>query len=185
MVRWDEEWEAAQPAHLQQARKRARLGQMGTLALVVTGLLGLMVGGTRLRGLGHQGGAAASVLQAGPQDRESARFTLCRGGSIAACVVDGDTIWYRGVKIRVLDINAPEISHPQCNSEEDLGLKARDRLQALLNAGPFTLESRGARDADRYGRKLRAITRGGRSLGAVLVDEGLAEEWTGRRRNWC
>ena len=36
-----------------------------------------------------------------------------------------------------------------------------------------------------YGRKLRQITRGGTSLGEVLVAEGLAERWIGYRRNWC
>ncbi len=54
----------------------------------------------------------------------------------------------------------------------------------LLNAGAFTLEREG-RDEDRYGRKLRAVKRRGRSLGEVLVAEGLAERWTGRRRDWC
>jgi len=54
----------------------------------------------------------------------------------------------------------------------------------LLNAGPFALEQQG-RDKDRYGRKLRVVTRRGASVGEILVQEGLAERWTGRRRNWC
>lgn|GEM_PF-2326224 len=29
------------------------------------------------------------------------------------------------------------------------------------------------------------MTRDGRSLGTVLMEEGLAETWTGRRRDWC
>ena len=41
------------------------------------------------------------------------------------------------------------------------------------------------RDQDRYGRKLRIVTRGGESLGEMLVAEGLAREWTGRREPWC
>jgi endonuclease YncB( thermonuclease family) len=41
------------------------------------------------------------------------------------------------------------------------------------------------RDADRYGRKLRVVTRNGRSLGDILVAEGLARRWDGRRRSWC
>ncbi len=36
-------------------------------------------------------------------------------------------------------------------------------------------------DADRYGRKLRLIMRDGESLGAALVDEGLADQWDGAR----
>ena len=53
------------------------------------------------------------------------------------------------------------------------------------NAGPFELHPISGRDEDRYGRKLRIITRGGRSLGDVLVAEGLARTWTGRREPWC
>ncbi len=55
---------------------------------------------------------------------------------------------------------------------------------ALLNEGPFTLLREG-RDEDRYGRALRVILRDGRSLGAILVEEGLAEQWQGRRGDWC
>lgn len=61
-------------------------------------------------------------------------------------------------------------------------------MRALLNAGAFSLqppESGGDRDRDRYGRLLRTVTRDGASLGAVLVDEGLAEEWGGTRLEWC
>jgi micrococcal nuclease len=43
----------------------------------------------------------------------------------------------------------------------------------------------GLRDEDRYGRKLRTIERDGRSLGDVLVAEGLARPWDGARRSWC
>jgi endonuclease YncB( thermonuclease family) len=59
-------------------------------------------------------------------------------------------------------------------------------MRALLAAGPFQLHpAPDGRDEDRYGRKLRIVTRGGRSLGDVLVDEGLARTWTGRREGWC
>lgn len=57
-------------------------------------------------------------------------------------------------------------------------------MHALLNAGPFSLES-ADRETDRYGRKLRIVTRGGDSLGGVLVDEGLARWYAGGRRPWC
>ena len=60
------------------------------------------------------------------------------------------------------------------------------RMEALLSAGPFELHPPpGGCDEDRYGRKLRIVTRGGRSLGDVLVEEGLARTWTGRRLPWC
>lgn len=117
-------------------------------------------------------------------DREAARFSLCSGPTRQTCVIDGDTFWYRGRKIRIADINAPETSKPGCPAEAALGERATRRLAALLNAGPFTLEA-ADRDTDRYGRALRTVTRDGESLGEVLVAEGLAEEWQGRRRDWC
>ena len=123
-------------------------------------------------------------LTATPADKESGHFALCHGPRIT-CVVDGDTIWYRHEKIRVTDINAPEISEPACDYELDLGEKAADRLVVLLNEGPFSLIPLPDRDTDVYGRKLRQISRGGKSLGEVLVAEGLAERWVGFRRNWC
>ena len=69
------------------------------------------------------------------------------------CVVDGDTFWVDGEKIRIADLNAPEISSPKCASEARLGARATDALIVQLNAGPFALEAID-RDEDRYGRKL-------------------------------
>ena len=101
------------------------------------------------------------------------------------CVVDGDTIWFGGTKIRIADIDTPEISSPKCDYEYDLGIKARDRLRELLDNRAFSLRTIGGRDEDRYGRKLRVVVQHGRSVGDVLVEEGLARTWTGRRQPWC
>ncbi|MEY4238391.1 MAG: Endonuclease YncB precursor [Pseudomonadota bacterium] len=118
------------------------------------------------------------------EDKESAQFTICDGPVRTTCVVDGDTIWYRGEKIRIADINTPEVSEPECASEAELGERATERLTALLNEGKFTLEPVD-REQDNYGRSLYVITRNGESLGDVLVEEGLAEEWQGYRKSWC
>ena len=130
--------------------------------------------------------ATGAVLHASPTDRERAQFALCSGAGRVTCVVDGDTIWYKGTKIRIADLDTPEVSKPGCANEAAMGRKATQRLQALLNAGPFTLEPNpDGRSTDRYGRSLMLVTRGGESLGAVLVDEGLAERWGGPRKAWC
>jgi endonuclease YncB( thermonuclease family) len=120
----------------------------------------------------------------GATDREQAHFSLCSGPVRRTCVIDGDTFWYRGRKIRVADINAPETSEPHCPAEAERGERATRRLAALLNAGAFTLEPV-ERETDRYGRTLRQVTRGGASLGGELVAEGLAERWKGYRGDWC
>ena len=125
-----------------------------------------------------------SAAGAASGDREAAAFTRCEGPARITCVVDGDTFWYRGLNIRIADINAPELGHPACIYEARLAESATRRLTDLLNAGPFTLAIAG-RETDRYGRALRVVLRGGRSLGEVLEREGLAEHWQGRRGDWC
>lgn len=117
--------------------------------------------------------------------RAETRFGFCHIGGGINCVVDGDTIWMEGVKIRIADIDAPETHPPRCAAEAELGDRATRRLQQLLNAGPVTLEPI-ARDEDRYGRKLRLIMRNGASLGEALVSEGLARPYHGGpRQGWC
>ena len=115
----------------------------------------------------------------------SGDFGPCRWIFRQNCVVDGDTIRYAGQKIRLADIDAPEISSPQCASEAALGQRAKERLIALINVGPFEIVSGGGTDTDRYGRRLRVIQRNGRSFGDILVAEGLARRWNGARRSWC
>jgi micrococcal nuclease len=112
-------------------------------------------------------------------------FTLCVQPGQQNCVIDGDTIRYGGMKIRLEGIDTPETHEPRCASEAALGRRATRRLLELVNAGPFQLVRTGDRDEDRYGRKLRTITRGGRSVGDVLITEGLARPWNGARRSWC
>ena len=126
---------------------------------------------------------SATSAPASP-DRIEARFERCSGSHRVTCVVDGDTIWLEGTKIRLSDINTPEVSQPGCAHERALAETASERLLGLLNQGPFSLARKG-RDEDRYGRKLRVVLRGGTSLGEVLVAEGLAERWSGRRKDWC
>ena len=112
-------------------------------------------------------------------------FQMCARSSHKACVVDGDTIWLHGQKIRIADIDTPEVSEPRCSTELALGNRATDRMLELINEGPFELRGWPRRDTDRYGRKLRVVVRVGRSLGVILVSEGLARTWCGRREPWC
>ena len=117
-------------------------------------------------------------------DLVSVSFARCGAANRVTCVVDGATFWFRGEKVRIADIDTPEVRKPGCSREAELGDRATDRLIALLNAGPFTLRSTNS-EYDQYGRRLLMVTRGGNSLGAVLVREGLAERWGGPRIDWC
>lgn len=128
------------------------------------------------------GVSAAIFLSA--QGVAASAMDLCGPGKRINCVVDGDTFWLRGEKVRIADVDTPEISQPSCESELQRGVAARDRLLVLLNEGPFELVVSG-RSVDRNGRKLRIVVRNGRSLGDQLVAEGLARTWDGKRRTWC
>jgi endonuclease YncB( thermonuclease family) len=113
------------------------------------------------------------------------RYPVCSGGATRLnCVVDGDTFHMDGATVRISDIDAPETHPPRCAREADLGDRATTRLSQLLSAGPFQLV-RHDRDRDKYGRQLRVVIRDGRSIGRMLVGEGLARPWTGKRRPWC
>ncbi|HEX8640047.1 MAG TPA: thermonuclease family protein, partial [Allosphingosinicella sp.] len=96
-----------------------------------------------------------------------------------------DTFDYGGERIRIADIDTPEL-RGRCAYEIALAGQATERMRALLAAGPFELHrTPDGRDEDGYGRKLRIVTRNGRSLGDALVAEGLARTWSGRREPWC
>lgn len=129
--------------------------------------------------------APALVLAAPTPQGLKAQFAQCPRGGGTNCVVDGDTFWMDGEKIRIADIDTPETHPSRCAEEARLGTAATDRLQALLNAGAFELTPI-RRDTDRYGRKLRIVERDGRSIGDVLVSEGLARPYAGGpRASWC
>src|SRR4249919_347673 len=51
---------------------------------------------------------AAPAVEASP----AVHFSLCHIGGGQNCVVDGDTIWFNGQKIRLADIDTPETHDP-------------------------------------------------------------------------
>jgi endonuclease YncB( thermonuclease family) len=102
-----------------------------------------------------------------------------------ARTIDGDTFDYDGERIRIADIDAPEL-RGQCLAERALAVRATARTRNLLGSGRirFRLAADG-RDRDRFGRQLRIVTRNGHSIGETLIAEGLARRWGGRRMPWC
>jgi len=131
--------------------------------------------------LEEQDGAPPSALDSQASPGETAPAVI----AAEIRVIDGDTFDYGSTRIRIADIDTPEIEG-RCAYETELAARAARRMRALLAAGPFELRPLASgRDEDRYGRKLRIVTRGGRSLGDTLVAEGLARTWTGRREPWC
>lgn len=181
-MRADLDWHRSRKAQ-KRSRHNALVGVLGMIACgLVAGwaapdLIGLAASPTA----SSRGGVS---VYAAPRRRQTISFGFCHTGGGTNCVVDGDTFWMDGEKIRVADIDAPETHPPRCAEEAALGDRATKRFHDLLNAGPVILEPID-RDRDRYGRKLRVVRRDGSSLGETLVAEGLARRWIGHREPWC
>jgi micrococcal nuclease len=106
---------------------------------------------------------------------------ICGSGKRVTCVVDGDTFWISGEKVRLESIDAPEVNGA-CARERELAQRATRRLSEILAGENFRLVRNGQ---DRYRRTLaRVETRSGEA-GAILVREGLAQRWNGRKAQWC
>ncbi len=89
-------------------------------------------------------------------------------------VYDGDTVKLNdGRKLRFIGINTPEIGHDG-GASEPFSHAARNRLQHLIGDGTIRLRY-GKERHDRYGRLLaHPYLADGRSINALLLQEGLA-----------
>ncbi|WP_203228097.1 thermonuclease family protein [Roseovarius dicentrarchi] len=98
------------------------------------------------------------------------------------CVVDGDTLWYLGTKIRMLGIDAPEVEG-WCKNERRLAQAATLELTRLLNTGLIRIAYDGQ---DRYGRHLARLWVRQGEVGPAMIAAGLAVPF-GRRgpSPWC
>lgn len=105
----------------------------------------------------------------------------------AACpapqVHDGDTLRCGAERVRISDIDAPELpGSPKCDGyrsrwawcDAALGYRARDALRAFVGSGPVRLRRIGV---DRYGRTLALVSVNGVDAGRWLVARRLARVW--------
>lgn len=106
-------------------------------------------------------------------------------------VYDGDTIIIDEQRLRLLEIDTPEISKPRCRREEKIGLQARDALRTLI-AQAKTIEIINSGQIDRYDRPLIQIKLDGEYAGQSLITQGLAvtyrpgsAAWKQRKKHWC
>ncbi len=99
-------------------------------------------------------------------------------------VWDGDSIRLgttrQAESVRIFNIDAPELE-ARCRHELELARQAKVRLAQILQGQRIEVLRQGA---DRYGRTLAAIRVEGQDVGDVLVGEGLARTWAGRREPW-
>ena len=105
------------------------------------------------------------------------------GASLA--VIDGDTVHMGQERYRLLGLDAAEIHHAQCDAERRLGELTKRRLQTLLRSGPVEFRSGEPAERDRYGRLLVHLIVNGGDAACILIREGYARTWRGRREDWC
>ena len=90
----------------------------------------------------------------------------------AAYVIDGDTLSVAGYRVRLLDIDAPELGQRARGRQAiDLGAMAKQELINLLARRPVDVHARGL---DCYGRLLADVYVDGTNVAGALVRAGLA-----------
>jgi len=104
-------------------------------------------------------------------------------------IIDGDTIAIGRERVRILSIDTPETFRSRCENELMLGLRAKQRLRELLDAGEIRIERDGR---DRYRRTLANVFAGKIDVGETLVREGYALRYEPggaaklrRLQTWC
>lgn len=105
--------------------------------------------------------------------------------SVVLRIWDGDTFrigfGQDSERVRLEHIDAPEIEG-RCPFEIQLAQRSKLRLAELLRDRDVTIARHGK---DVHGRTLATVAVAGVDIGDILVDEGLARTWNGRREPWC
>lgn len=114
-----------------------------------------------------------------------AKFYLCGSAKQDDCVTAADRFVFHGQKIRLVGIEVPDIKKPRCEAERIKASDAELRVRAFLDSGPFELVTWQGNEDEVEGHKLREVTRNGRSLADVLVNEGLAKRPGVGKGGWC
>lgn len=119
-------------------------------------------------------GFLASVASAQLSSSASEAFSVCGSGQRITCVVDGDTFWFRGEKIRIADIDTPELSprDASANASEVL------RRNNVCSRSSIRVQSRSRRPP---GMKIASVASPGSStaIGDRLAIYSLQKAWRG------
>ena len=159
---------AARLAHA--GRGRSRRTSRGTWSglLVLLLILGLMALFAVLKGWGPWREAPAPPPDTGAATQQTVTHRRIQ-------IVDGDSLRAGHENIRLIDIDAPELSQlcaDAAGRDWTCGRAAKERLRALIGGRPVACTARGQ---DRYGRTLAVCGAGPiADLGAELVRNGYA-----------
>lgn len=113
---------------------------------------------------------ACALLDEVPSASVNAHAVAITSGALQ--VVDGDTVRFRGERLRLLTIDAPEIWSPRCPAEYSAGIAAKSELRDFLLGRLVTVHYSGRRDV--YRRPLVKLSVDGKDAGRHLLEKGLA-----------
>ena len=91
---------------------------------------------------------------------------------------DGDTF---KATFRLQGVDTPELKG-KCAYETSIAKKAKIFTEKFLKRKLVSISTFGI---DKYGRVLAKVSSGEDDLGELLISEGLARKWRGKRESWC
>lgn len=104
----------------------------------------------------------------------------CYDGDTCYVMIDGTK-----AKIRLLELDTPEISKPKCEAELELGLEARDYLNNLI-ANASSVEIKTEYEKDYFGRTLAHLIIDGEDASAKIRSNNLGAIYErGNKKDWC
>ena len=104
----------------------------------------------------------------------------CYDGDTCYVMIDGTK-----AKIRLLELDTPEISKPKCEAELELGLEARDYLNNLI-ANASSVEIKTDYEKDYFGRMLAYLIIDGEDASAKIRINNLGVVYErGNKKDWC
>jgi len=104
----------------------------------------------------------------------------CYDGDTCYVMIDGTK-----AKIRLLELDTPEISKPKCEAELELGLEARDYLNNLI-ANASSVEIKTDYEKDYFGRTLAYLIIDGEDASAKIRSNDLGVIYErGSKQDWC
>ena len=104
----------------------------------------------------------------------------CYDGDTCYVMIDGNK-----ARIRLLELDTPEISKPKCEAELELGLEARDYLNNLI-ANASSVEIKTDYEKDYFGRTLAHLIIDGEDASAKIRSNDLGVIYQkGNEQDWC
>ncbi len=104
----------------------------------------------------------------------------CYDGDTCYVIIDG-----KNTKIRLLELDTPEISKPKCDAEKRLGIEARDYLNSLIE-NASTIEFKTDYVEDYFGRVLSFLIIDGEDVSKKIVNNNLGVVYKrNNKKDWC